>query len=343
MRVNKKEATIINNAIDQWEQTQTLDPAKAGELRKTVSEYKDDLGSLTFYAFVAAISCTILAFGAIVLDERWIERLRNFFSFSELLIGVVFLALSVFFIWIAKKRKQRYPDAVLSYESFTVLIVLSLGVAVTYLARAIGGGYSLYGLVILVLSIAYGVVSQYLQSKLLWACTLLTFVVSFAVQSWSWSGPQHDYFLGMNYPLRLTVFCGALLLLLNGIRNSGTKIPDAELSSQFLWVLFLLSGLLVSVSGNLNYDVWSNIRQGRLWLWALGYSVLLCGLVVYAYKRKNEFFRDLVLLFFLLNIYTRYFEYFWDRTNKGIFFAVLALSFWLIGRKAEQMRRKFTE
>lgn len=297
MRVNKKEAAILNSAIDEWEKEQVIDPVKAAELRKAVTEHKDDLGSLTFYAFVAAISCTILAFGAIVLDEKWIERLRNFFSFSELLIGVLFLALSVAFTWIAKKE-TKYPEAVLSNESFTVLIVLSLGVALTYLARATGGGYPLYGLVIFLLSVTYGLVSRYLQSKLLWVCALLTLVISFAVQSWSWSGPQHDYFLGMNYPLRITVFCGMLLLLLYGIKKSGTEIPDYEISSQLMWVLFLLSGLLVSVSGNLSYEVWSNIRQGRLWVWALVYSLLLCGLVGYAYKRKDEFFRDLVLLFF---------------------------------------------
>lgn len=93
-----------------------------------------------------------------------------------------------------KKRKQKYPEAVLSNESFTVLIVLSLGVALTYLARATGGGYPLYGLVIFLLSVTYGLVSRYLQSKLLWVCALLTLVISFAVQSWSWSGPQHDIF-----------------------------------------------------------------------------------------------------------------------------------------------------
>jgi len=46
------------------------------------------------------------------------------------------------------------------------------------------------------------------------------------------------------------------------------------------------------------------------------------------------------LVFFLVNIYTRYFEYFWDRTNKGIFFAILALSFWFVGKKAEQLRNR---
>ncbi len=50
--------------------------------------------------------------------------------------------------------------------------------------------------------------------------------------------------------------------------------------------------------------------------------------------------RDMVLLFLILNLYTRYFEYLWDVTNKGIFFAIMALSFWLIGKKLEQIRKR---
>ncbi|MCH5688495.1 hypothetical protein LWM68_32070 [Niabella sp. W65] len=60
-------------------------------------------------------------------------------------------------------------------------------------------------------------------------------------------------------------------------------------------------------------------------------------------KTKDETLRDIVIIFFLLNIYTRYFEYFWDHTNKGLFFALLALSFWLIGKKAEQLRKRLSE
>jgi len=31
------------------------------------------------------------------------------------------------------------------------------------------------------------------------------------------------------------------------------------------------------------------------------------------------------------------FEYFWDATHKAIFFSILAVSFWLIGSKAEKI------
>jgi hypothetical protein len=33
----------------------------------------------------------------------------------------------------------------------------------------------------------------------------------------------------------------------------------------------------------------------------------------------------------------RFFEYFWDTLHKAIFFAALALSFWLLGTKAEKI------
>ena len=41
------------------------------------------------------------------------------------------------------------------------------------------------------------------------------------------------------------------------------------------------------------------------------------------------------LIFLFINLYTRFFEYFWDSTHKAAFFAVLAVSFWFFGSRAE--------
>jgi hypothetical protein len=105
--------------------------------------------------------------------------------------------------------------------------------------------------------------------------------------------------------------------------------------------LFLLAAWTLSIFGNYDdLERWYAIRQGRLWYWAVGYTVVLGALTAYAFQVKNDVLRDTCLIFFLLNIYTRYFEYFWDRTNKGIFFAILAVSFWFVGKKAEEWRNK---
>lgn len=344
MRVNKKEAALLNDAIDQWQKENIIDGPTGERLKNSVSTYRNEFDSLTFYSFIAAVSCAILAFGALVMDEKWIERLRNFFQFSELVIGLVFAAFSIFLIWVTKRRKRKYAYATLANESFTILIVLSIGVAVAYFARSFGTALSYYGAAILVTAVFYGLAAKYLQSKILWVCMLVALISSWGAQTYAWSADaDQSYFLGMNYPLRMTLMGALLLAATYLLRGQRWFIYFYKLTWYFCWVFFLMSALFLSVSGNLNYEVWSAIKQGQLFAWAIAFTIVMIGLTIFAFKQKDEVFRDIIIIFFLLNIYTRYFEYFWDRTNKGIFFALLALSFWLIGRKAEQLRKKLSE
>ncbi|GAB3012529.1 hypothetical protein GCM10027051_14420 [Niabella terrae] len=344
MKINSKKSRLLKEAIEEWQEAQLLDEATADRLKKAVASYHSPFDTVAFYAMIAAISCALLAFGALVLDEKWIERLRRFFSFSEMIIGMIFATLSVLLCWLAKKRARKHPYAHLANESFTILIALTIGIAVAYFARSLGSDIQSYGLAVFIVALLYGTAAFYLKSKLLWICALLALVSAWGTQTYAWSSDERmTYFLGMNYPLRMAVFA---LLLIGGtylLRQQPSFLGFYNISWYSSWVFFLLSGLVVSVSGNLGYDVWTAIRQGKLVLWALAYTGLLAGLLIYTFRTKQDTLRDIVIVFFLLNIYTRYFEYFWDRTNKGIFFALLALSFWLIGRKAEQFRKKLEE
>jgi len=44
-----------------------------------------------------------------------------------------------------------------------------------------------------------------------------------------------------------------------------------------------------------------------------------------------------------VNLYTRYFEYFWDGMNKGLFFLILAIAFgftgWFLDRKTKSLQK----
>ena len=75
----------------------------------------------------------------------------------------------------------------------------------------------------------------------------------------------------------------------------------------------------------------------------LGYSaVFALGSAISFYlgiRYKDELARDFGVLFLLINLYTRYFEYFWDSMNKGIFFLVLAITFGLVGWLLERQRK----
>lgn len=344
MKISKKQANVLYDAIEQWQKDAVIDDATGDKLRKSVIEYKDDYANISFYAFIGAVSCGILAFGALVLDEKWIERMRRFFEFSEFIIVALFAALSVLFIWMARRRFLKYNYAKLANESFTILIALCSGVAVAYLVKGLRFNADNYGYGILLAAVIYLCVAVYIQSKLMWMCFLLALVAAWGALTYGWSYDQfHAYFLGMNYPLRMTLF-GLIIIGGSLLLQKNAKFQYFhKLTFYSGWVLFLLSGLVLSTSGNLTFEIWSAVKQGRLVAWAVGYTLVLSVLIYYVIKSKDETLRYIVIAFFLLNIYVRYFEYFWDRTNKGLFFLILALSFWFVGRKAEQMRKKLID
>ena len=60
-------------------------------------------------------------------------------------------------------------------------------------------------------------------------------------------------------------------------------------------------------------------------------------------RYKDDIARDLGIVFLLINFYSRYFEFFWDTLHKGLFFLLLAVSFYFIGRWIEKRRKEARE
>lgn len=343
MRKNKKESKILYDAIEEWKNESLIDIPTAEKLKQSITSYRNEFDTVAFYASIAAVSCALLAFGALVLDEKWIERIRSYFAFSQFAIALTFTIFSIFTIWMAKRRKRKYPYAILANETFTILIALCIGIAVAYFSKSFSITMNYYGLAIFITAIIYGAVGLYLNSRLLWCCALIALISSWGAHTYAWSDDiTKSYFWGMNYPLRMTLL-GVIMIFLSWLLRQYSSFQKYyPLTWYCSWIFFFISALFLSVSGNWSYDMWTAIRQGKLYIWAIGYTILLILVLIYAIKKRDETLRDITILFFLLNIYTRYFEYFWDRTNKGVFFAILALSFWLIGKKAEQLRKKLT-
>jgi hypothetical protein len=343
MEVDKKGASVLENAINQWQQEQVIDEGTARRLRAGYIIREDNAGVLSVYAFIAAVSCGLLAFGALVMDEKWIELLRRQFGFSEIIVGLVFSGLTVLFTWLAKKRRHKHPDTLAANEAFTVTIVMSVAVALAYLGRSVGYMGGNYAPILFIAAVAYGTLAGFLRGHLLWIAALVCVCGWWGAQTYYWSAGR-PYFLGMNYALNMTLF-GALVWLGSLLIKQLSRLTIFFRSTYICGLLiFLTAAWTLSIFGNNgSFEGWLAMRQGKLWYWALLFTVLLVALLFYAIKKKEDTLRDICLLFLLLNIYTRYFEYFWDRTNKGLFFAILALSFWWVGKKAEQWRRKQIE
>src|SRR5690349_9250845 len=94
MEVDKQEHKILGQAIDEWEETGKLSPEKAEELRNGLSLKITVRQQIAQYLFIVAVSCTILAFAAIFIDDKLLERIKTYFALSNVFIAIICAALA---------------------------------------------------------------------------------------------------------------------------------------------------------------------------------------------------------------------------------------------------------
>ena len=340
LEVDKKEAHLLQKAIDEWERESLITPQQASDLQKSWRIREADWQAITLYIFIAAISCALMAFGSLVLDEKWIEVLRLKFSLGDGIIATLFAGLTVFLCLHGYRRQHKHPAYSLNRELFWLLPVLSIGVSVVYLGKSLQYLNGNYGAFWLLATACYGILAIFLSSRLLWSATLLCFIPAYLKLTYFISGDQ-PYFLGMNLPCRM--FLLAVIMLGTDLifrqNRKYKKVEDITWAGS--WLLLLLSAWLISVFGNsASWDEWQHVRQVQLLWWVALFTVLCVGTIFIGIKTRDSMVRDAGVLFLLLDMYTRYFEYLWDRTHKGLFFAILAVSFWWIGKLLERRMRK---
>ena len=138
--------------------------------------------------------------------------------------------------------------------------------------------------------------------------------------------------------MRYTVL-GGILLAISPLLLRKEKTHTFYPITYYSGLLGLLFSLwLVSMFGNHgSLSTWSEAPQYQFW-----YAVILLALaslvtIWWGLRQQERLTTEIGIVFLLLNIYTRYFEYGWDSLHQVVFFSLLALSFWLIGRKAESI------
>jgi hypothetical protein len=188
-------------------------------------------------------------------------------------------------------------------------------------------------------SVTLFTLSRIMQSNVMWLggiAALMGWYGAFA----EWQSHK-ELFLGMNYPVRFSVF-GLIIVLLSFAQKKVSSIAATQRHTYFAGFIILLTGLWgVSIFGNYNsLDAWAQVRQTQVIAYAILFAAVAGAFFYYGIKYKDDATRDIALVALLLNLYSRYFEFFWDTTNKGIFFLILAISFWFIGRRIEKYKRK---
>lgn len=328
MDVTKEEAAVIRKAIAAWRAEGALDEASAGRLEEMLIVKRAARQQLGQYFLLIAISCALLAFGALFLDSKLLETFRRAFALSNWTIAALMTALTVTLFWYIRKRLR--PTAELVREFYFVLGGLSALTALVYVFKELGTGRA-YSTFLFAATVLLVLLSLAFRSLALWIGALAAFASWAGAAMWVWS--TTGLFLGMSIPMRF-IPVGAILFavayLLRKSPRSDFAAPHTRAAGLGLLLLALWA---TSIFGNYtDLGVWAEVRQTGMIGYALLFAGVAGGALLWGIRTDDALLRDAGLVALLVNGYTRYFEYFWDAMNKGLFFLVLAVSFFLLGR-----------
>jgi hypothetical protein len=343
----RKHHGIVTHAIQRWRQGGVIDDPTAARLTDSIVVASFDWQRTARYAFIISIFCLVIAVGAILADEVLMKLLMRIFNAPAIVKCGFFAAVSAGIFWYGLFLRKRYPHRLYGNESVFFLGVLALAAAVFFLGVAIDTGTGHYSVLFLIASVLYALLGLWFPSALVWVFGLLSLGAWMGTETGYVSG-HGMYFLGMNYPLRFVIFGAALTVL--GVAGQHSFVDVSAGSSKFKDRLLSMSpqttviGLLnlfvalwiMSIFGNYgDMTQWEKVRQYELLHWSLLFGAVAIAAIWYGLKRDDGVLRGFGLTFLFINLYTRFFEYFWDSIHKAVFFAVLAASFWYLGSRAE--------
>jgi hypothetical protein len=337
LNIDRQESEFLNDTIAHWENQNLVDHAQAEMLRNSYEVKGFDWMRLAKYSIWVALFCGAIAIGSFIVDDAVINWIKNLYDTPDIVISILSAVTAVGLFYLGRKREKQFPEKVFSNEATIFLGVFFTASCIAYLGKTFDNGSGHYSILFLVSVFVYGFLAYRMNSRLIWLFALVSLGSWFGTET----GYQTNwalYFLGMNYPLRFVLFGLILVGACHLLKGRKWFAYFWELTYVVGMLYLFMSLWLLSIFGNYgSLDVWWQIKQVSLFYWGIISAVVAGIFMLYGLKFKDVIAREFGITFLIIFLYTKYFEYFWDHTNKTLFFAILALSFWLIGRKAEKI------
>lgn len=317
------------------DKTGLIPDAQAATLAGTIEVQYFDWRRLAKYSFWVALFSIVSSVSAALSDRMLQDFLKAVFD-SPALVKCATLSLGAagLYRWGLLRRAQA-PDTMYRNEALLFLGVLATAGAIYHLGMALDTGSGHFSMLLLLSFLIYAALGVTLESNLIWVFALASLGGWMGTETGYMSG-WGAYYLSMNYPLRFVLF-GALL---TGCALALEQHPIAQRfyrSTLAMGLLYLFIALwIMSIFGNYgDIHSWQRVKQIELFHWSLIFGAVAGWAIYHGLRHDNDMTKGFGLTFLGINLYTRFFELFWDNLHKAIFFALLALSFWHIGSKAE--------
>ncbi|MCU4165172.1 hypothetical protein [Carboxylicivirga caseinilyticus] len=335
--LSKKQGKFLKEVIDQWEEDEVINESEKKKLEDSIEIRSFEWKKLAEYSFWIAMVCIVIAFGAMFADKLLIDLVEKIFSSSNFTLCILFAVIALAIYYWAYKRSHKYPNKVYSNEFILIMAILSTATSIGYLGMTLDNGNGHFSVLLLIAAIIYALIGLLFPSKLVWIFAILSLGAWFGAETGYVSG-WGAYYLGMNYPLRFVVF-GAILTGLSFLFDRISFLQTFRKSTYILGLLYLFIALwILSIFGNYgDVDEWFDVKQISLIWYGVIFGLVAIIAIWWGLKQDDYTSRSFGLTFLFINLYTKYFEYFWDAMHKAIFFLILAGTFWLIGNNAEKI------
>ncbi|MET4696562.1 hypothetical protein [Endozoicomonas lisbonensis] len=337
MQLNRKDMRLLNQLLSFWVDRALLTDEQSALLRQSVKEKKAGWQLLARYAFYCTIVCGVLAIAAVLMDEKLIELLLKLFDASAIVKSASFAIAAVLVLYFGHRFGKKAPGRFYTRESFYFLGVLLIAASDWFLGKALDTGSGHYSLLLFLAFFIYSVAGLVLFSQTLWLFALITLFWWFIAET-NYQAGKALYLYGMNLPVRFSLFAAAVLCFSYLMPHSSVTRPFFPMT-KIAGLICLFVGLWgVAVFGNYD-DVanWSEVSQYELWQWNLPLAIA-CGIAIWVgTKWDDDIYRHVGISFFILLIYTLFFEYVWDVMHQALFFVLLGLSFWALSQFAEKI------
>lgn len=337
LNLDKQESDFLNNSIKHWENERLIDAGVAEKLRNSYQVKGFDWMRLAKYSFWIALFCGAIAVGSLVIDERLLAWLKSLYYTPDIVISIISGIIAAISFYFGSQWQRKFPEKVFSNEAIIFIGVLFTASCIAFMGKAIDNHSGHFSLLFLLSVFVYGVLAYRMRSSMIWLFALVSLGSWFGTETgyqtrWSY------YFLGLNYPLRFVLFSMILVAACFILKNKRWFGFFWELTYVIGLLYLFISLWLLSIFGNYgSIDYWWHIKQISFFYWGIISAVVAGGFLMFGLRAKDAIAREFGITFLLVYIYTQYFEYFWDHTNKTLFFSILGASFWLIGRKAERI------
>jgi len=343
IELSKQDKEVVEEALSHWQEQGMLTEEKVTALLQNIDERSFEWKVLARYAFWVALASLIFSVISLFADDMLVSFIERFYQTPNIVFCLVFAAVAILFFILGFRQKGLYPEKTFSNETLMLAGACATAASIGFLGQVIDRNTHYFSILFFMSVLVYAILAVKLRSKLLWIFMLVALGIWFATETamhsnWGWK------FWGMNFPLRFTIFGALLTLAAAEVQPRVTLLKPFQSTSFVIGLLYTMIALwCLSIFGNYSeLESWAVIRQIEIFHWGLLAIVVSSGLTIYGLKVKNSTARDIGFVFFLLNLYTRFVEYLWDSINRTLFFLILALSFWLVGRWSERIWKKQT-